>query len=110
MYSRPGDSPRIVGALGLGPGRECVYFSVILLKGAEDVLRSSAKCCGYQASPFLGYFAKGPEEVLRASAECCCYQASPAFRLFLLKGAEDVLRSSAECCGYQASPVFRLFC
>ena len=57
----------------------------------------------------FGYFAKEPEEVLRASAECCCYQASPAFRLFLLKGAEDVLRSSAKCCGIRRLQFFGYF-
>ena len=62
MYSRPGDSPRIVGALGLGPGRECVYFSVIFVERGGGCPESSAKCCGIRRLQFFGYFAKGAEE------------------------------------------------
>ena len=41
---------------------------------------------------FFGYFAKGAEEVLRASAECCGYQASPALFRLGGKGEGDFLR------------------
>ena len=62
VYSRPGDSPRIVGALGLGPGRECVYFFGYFVERGGGCPESSAKCCGIRRLQFFGYFAKGAEE------------------------------------------------